>query len=151
MDDKTFTKELDQWVEQLNECKQLNENQVRTLCEKVGAARVVSGGREGRGPGLRAAARSDGSEPGEDAGRAGVHRLTGREVPTGGTRVGDGRRGDPPRNRGEHADRVNELVRERRIVVAFYRVLLGGAGGGRDGRWFFWFCFFLKQRPREGT
>lgn len=35
MDDKTFTKELDQWVEQLNECKQLTENQVRTLCEKV--------------------------------------------------------------------------------------------------------------------
>lgn len=35
MDDKVFTKELDQWVEQLNECKQLTENQVRTLCEKV--------------------------------------------------------------------------------------------------------------------
>nr|AAH19161.1 Ppp2cb protein [Mus musculus] len=35
MDDKAFTKELDQWVEQLNECKQLNENQVRTLCEKA--------------------------------------------------------------------------------------------------------------------
>uniref|UniRef100_A0A2K5CT64 protein-serine/threonine phosphatase n=1 Tax=Aotus nancymaae TaxID=37293 RepID=A0A2K5CT64_AOTNA len=32
---KAFTKELDQWVEQLNECKQLNENQVRTLCEKA--------------------------------------------------------------------------------------------------------------------
>ncbi|CAB1319010.1 unnamed protein product [Coregonus sp. 'balchen'] len=35
MDDKVFTKELDQWVEQLNECKQLSENQVRTLCEKA--------------------------------------------------------------------------------------------------------------------
>ncbi|XP_078004254.1 serine/threonine-protein phosphatase 2A catalytic subunit beta isoform isoform X2 [Phascolarctos cinereus] len=35
MEDKVFTKELDQWVEQLNECKQLNENQVRTLCEKA--------------------------------------------------------------------------------------------------------------------
>uniref|UniRef100_A0A671RK60 Protein phosphatase 2 catalytic subunit beta n=1 Tax=Sinocyclocheilus anshuiensis TaxID=1608454 RepID=A0A671RK60_9TELE len=35
MDDKAFTKELDQWIEQLNECKQLTENQVRTLCEKV--------------------------------------------------------------------------------------------------------------------
>ncbi|MGH0173799.1 UNVERIFIED_CONTAM: hypothetical protein FKN15_070378 [Acipenser sinensis] len=35
MDDKVFTKELDQWVEQLNECKQLTENQVRTLCEKA--------------------------------------------------------------------------------------------------------------------
>jgi len=29
-------KELDQWIEQLNECKQLTENQVKTLCEKVG-------------------------------------------------------------------------------------------------------------------
>ncbi|KAG5841405.1 hypothetical protein ANANG_G00199160 [Anguilla anguilla] len=35
MDEKAFTKELDQWVEQLNECKQLTENQVRTLCEKA--------------------------------------------------------------------------------------------------------------------
>uniref|UniRef100_A0A8C0DAM0 Serine/threonine-protein phosphatase n=1 Tax=Balaenoptera musculus TaxID=9771 RepID=A0A8C0DAM0_BALMU len=35
MDDKAFTKELDQWVEQLNECKQLSENQVRTLCKKA--------------------------------------------------------------------------------------------------------------------
>ncbi|XP_028024693.2 serine/threonine-protein phosphatase 2A catalytic subunit beta isoform-like [Balaenoptera acutorostrata] len=35
MDDKAFTKELDQWVEQLNECKQLSENQVWTLCEKA--------------------------------------------------------------------------------------------------------------------
>lgn len=36
MEDKSFTKELDQWIEQLNECKQLSESQVRTLCEKVG-------------------------------------------------------------------------------------------------------------------
>ena len=35
MDDKGFAKELDQWVEQLMECKQLAENQVKTLCEKV--------------------------------------------------------------------------------------------------------------------
>lgn len=35
MEDKSFTKELDQWIEQLNECKQLTENQVRSLCEKV--------------------------------------------------------------------------------------------------------------------
>ncbi|KAG5834388.1 hypothetical protein ANANG_G00260990 [Anguilla anguilla] len=35
MEEKVFTKELDQWVEQLNECKQLTENQVRTLCEKA--------------------------------------------------------------------------------------------------------------------
>ncbi|KAG7283422.1 hypothetical protein CRUP_031475 [Coryphaenoides rupestris] len=35
MDEKVFTKELDVWIEQLNECKQLSENQVRTLCEKA--------------------------------------------------------------------------------------------------------------------
>lgn len=35
MDEKAFTKELDQWIEQLNECKQLSENQVKSLCEKV--------------------------------------------------------------------------------------------------------------------
>lgn len=35
MDEKLFTKELDQWIEQLNECKQLSENQVKILCEKV--------------------------------------------------------------------------------------------------------------------
>ena len=28
-------KELDVWIEQLNDCKQLSENQVKTLCEKV--------------------------------------------------------------------------------------------------------------------
>lgn len=39
MEDKSFTKELDQWIEQLNECKQLTENQVRTLCEKVSCLR----------------------------------------------------------------------------------------------------------------
>ncbi|KAG7244935.1 hypothetical protein INR49_024332 [Caranx melampygus] len=35
MDDKSFTKELDGWIEQLNECKQLTENQVKVLCEKA--------------------------------------------------------------------------------------------------------------------
>ena len=35
MDDRSAAKELDQWVEQLMECKQLTENQVKTLCEKV--------------------------------------------------------------------------------------------------------------------
>nr|XP_032524312.1 protein FAM98A-like [Danaus plexippus plexippus] len=35
MEDKASLKELDQWIEQLNECKQLTENQVKTLCEKV--------------------------------------------------------------------------------------------------------------------
>lgn len=28
-------KELDGWIEQLMECKQLTENQVKTLCEKA--------------------------------------------------------------------------------------------------------------------
>lgn len=46
MEEKVFTKELDQWVEQLNECKQLSEGQVKSLCEKV-----RSGWRWGRGRG----------------------------------------------------------------------------------------------------
>lgn len=29
------TKDLDNWVEQLYECHQLNENQVKILCDKV--------------------------------------------------------------------------------------------------------------------
>ena len=50
MEEKVFTKELDQWVEQLNECKQLSEGQVKSLCEKVrggeraAAAPVPAGG-----------------------------------------------------------------------------------------------------------
>jgi len=35
MDDKTSLKELDQWIEQLNECKQLTESQVKFLCDKA--------------------------------------------------------------------------------------------------------------------
>ena len=35
MEEKTQLKELDQWIEQLMECKQLGESQVKTLCEKV--------------------------------------------------------------------------------------------------------------------
>ncbi|OCT86079.1 hypothetical protein XELAEV_18019773mg [Xenopus laevis] len=35
MDEKAFTKELDEWIEQLNECKQLTEGQVKSLCEKA--------------------------------------------------------------------------------------------------------------------
>uniref|UniRef100_A0A8C2E5C4 protein-serine/threonine phosphatase n=1 Tax=Cyprinus carpio TaxID=7962 RepID=A0A8C2E5C4_CYPCA len=35
MDEKAFSKELDSWIEQLNECKQLSENQVKSLCEKA--------------------------------------------------------------------------------------------------------------------
>ena len=34
-EERAAAKELDQWVEQLYECKQLSENQVKTLCEKV--------------------------------------------------------------------------------------------------------------------
>ena len=33
--DYEFCKELDGWVEQLMECKQLNESQVRQLCDKA--------------------------------------------------------------------------------------------------------------------
>ena len=33
--EKASCKELDQWIKQLNECKQLTENQVKTLCDKV--------------------------------------------------------------------------------------------------------------------
>ena len=35
LQDKGTTKDLDQWIEQLNECKQLTENQVKTLTDKV--------------------------------------------------------------------------------------------------------------------
>lgn len=35
MEDKTTIKDLDQWIEQLNECKQLTESQVKTLCDMV--------------------------------------------------------------------------------------------------------------------
>ena len=38
MDDKASLKELDQWIEQLMQCQQLQENQVKTLCEKVSLA-----------------------------------------------------------------------------------------------------------------
>jgi len=34
-EERTAAKEFDGWIEQLNECKQLSENQVKTLCEKV--------------------------------------------------------------------------------------------------------------------
>ena len=35
VEDKATAKELDSWVEQLKECKQLQESQVKTLCDKV--------------------------------------------------------------------------------------------------------------------
>lgn len=35
MEDKATLKDLDQFIEQLNECKQLTETQVKTLCDKV--------------------------------------------------------------------------------------------------------------------
>jgi len=34
-DDRSGAKELDAWIEQLYDCKQLSEAQVKTLCEKV--------------------------------------------------------------------------------------------------------------------
>ena len=39
--DKSMTKDLDQWIEQLNDCKQLSENQVKTLTDKVGDFREL--------------------------------------------------------------------------------------------------------------
>ena len=33
--DRSVTKDLDQWIEQLNECNQLSESQVKTLTDKV--------------------------------------------------------------------------------------------------------------------
>lgn len=42
MDEKVFTKELDQWIEQLNECKQLSEPQVKSLCEKMPSIKLQS-------------------------------------------------------------------------------------------------------------
>lgn len=35
MEEKASLKELDQWIEQLNNCQQLTESQVKSLCEKV--------------------------------------------------------------------------------------------------------------------
>ena len=32
---REFIKELDEWIAQLYECKQLSENQVKQLCDKV--------------------------------------------------------------------------------------------------------------------
>ena len=38
-----MAKELDQWVAKLEECKQLEESQVKTLCEKVGVLLICLG------------------------------------------------------------------------------------------------------------
>ncbi len=41
--EKQLLKDLDQWIEQLYECKQLTENQVKILCDKVNRLiRIVS-------------------------------------------------------------------------------------------------------------
>lgn len=47
--EKTSMKELDQWIEQLYECKQLSETQVKTLCDKVSG--LLFCGLEGGGNG----------------------------------------------------------------------------------------------------
>ena len=36
VDDRAAAKELDQWIDQLMDCKPLTEAQVKTLCDKVG-------------------------------------------------------------------------------------------------------------------
>ena len=40
MDEKEQVKELDEWIAQLYEKKQLAENQVKTLCEKVNSCKL---------------------------------------------------------------------------------------------------------------
>ena len=35
MEDRVVAKELDEWISKLEECKQLEETQVKVLCEKV--------------------------------------------------------------------------------------------------------------------
>ena len=35
MEDKVVAKELDEWISNLEDCKQLEESQVKVLCEKV--------------------------------------------------------------------------------------------------------------------
>jgi len=35
VDDKATAKDLESWIEQLMECKQLSEAQVKTLCDKI--------------------------------------------------------------------------------------------------------------------
>ena len=34
-EEKNYLKDMDGWIEQLMECKQLSENQVKSLCEKA--------------------------------------------------------------------------------------------------------------------
>lgn len=33
--DRSFINDIDKWIEQLYECKQLTESQVKLLCDKV--------------------------------------------------------------------------------------------------------------------
>ena len=35
MEDRVVVKEVDEWISKLEECKQLEETQVKALCEKV--------------------------------------------------------------------------------------------------------------------
>ena len=41
MEDRVVAKELDEWVSKLEDCKQLEETQVKVLCEKVSTVVVV--------------------------------------------------------------------------------------------------------------
>lgn len=70
MEEKGFAKELDQWIEQLNECRQLSESQVRSLCEKVSAE--PPGGAAGRGGGEGAAGGGGGCSRQPGSGVAGA-------------------------------------------------------------------------------
>ena len=44
--DRSVTKDLDQWIEQLNECNQLSESQVKTLTDQVCVQETVKAPRK---------------------------------------------------------------------------------------------------------
>ena len=41
MEEKTTAKELDSWIARLEECKQLDEKQVKILCNKVSLVTTI--------------------------------------------------------------------------------------------------------------
>ena len=42
MEDRTRAEELDQWIAKLQDCKQLEESQVKVLCDKVSMSSVYN-------------------------------------------------------------------------------------------------------------
>ena len=41
MEDRVVAKELDEWISKLEDCKQLEETQVKVLCEKASTSTCV--------------------------------------------------------------------------------------------------------------